>query len=402
MDRNALVAIAGGGIAGLTTALALTRRGFAVRVYERRAADAPETGAGLQLSPNAMHALAAIGAADAVAANASEPTEIAVREGYLGAQLAQLPLGAAARQRYGAPYLQIARGDLRTALLNCAREAGVDIRFATAVDDYSGKGDRIRLTLASGASEQAHILVLADGVHSRLAGRLGGDMPRYAGYVAWRALIPMARLAAHQQRPVTTLWVGDGGHVVTYPIGQGRWLNLLACCTRDNWTSKRWSEPARAGEVATVFRRWHRDVRALLNAADDVYVWALHHREPLARWFAGRVVAVGDACHPILPFAAQGAAQATEDALVLAAAMADHDTPAAAFAAFQQSRENRVRAVFDESVARAGLYHRGPLKRVFGLALPGAERPGTHGAYGGVDTRFDWLYGYDAGVERMT
>ncbi|MEL7535783.1 MAG: FAD-dependent monooxygenase [Pseudomonadota bacterium] len=394
MARTERFAIAGAGIAGLTAALALTQRGVPVRVYERRSADAVETGAGLQLSPNAMHALDALDLADAIAERASEPTEIAVREGYFGAQVAQFPLGAAARRQFGAPYLQTARQDLRAALLDACRAQQIDITCGVAIDDFATSGDRLRLTLDSGTPASADALIVADGVHSRLVGRLGGDMPRYAGFVAWRAVIDIDRLPVALRRPITTLWLGDGAHVVTYPIADGRKLNLLACVRREQWRSKRWSQPGERTELERTFRRWHRDVRAAIAACDQLYVWALHHREPLERWYSERVVAMGDACHPMLPFAAQGAAQAIEDALVLAQALTDHDDPTQAFAAFQRGRENRVRAVFEESAARAGIYHRGPVRRLLGFDIGRAAR-GQAAALGQIGASFDWLYGYD-------
>ncbi|MEM8982485.1 MAG: FAD-dependent monooxygenase [Pseudomonadota bacterium] len=383
MSASTDVAIAGAGIAGLTTALALARQSVAVRVLERREASAIDTGAGLQLSPNAMAVMTALGIATEIEANSSEPLEIAVRDAYFGAQLAQVPLGAAARQRYGAPYLTIARPALRQTLLESCRAAGVSVDFDTSVRGFAPVSNGVDVVLADNTELRTAALVIADGVHSRLAAQLGAAQPAFSGFVAWRALLDSA---AERRRPRTTLWLGRDAHIVTYPVANGRWVNLLACTRQSDWRQRRWSEPADPARLQRRFRRWHRDIRALLHRCDTVYKWGLHERDPLATWARGPVIAIGDACHPMLPFAAQGAAQAIEDAWAVAAAIGKHADPSSAFAAVGAARQARIGRVVTESRTRADLYHDGLVGRL--------RRPGATRRIGGIDSGVDWLYGY--------
>ncbi|MEM1262141.1 MAG: FAD-dependent oxidoreductase [Pseudomonadota bacterium] len=390
MPRSHDIVIAGAGIAGLSTALALARQGIPVRIFERREAAATDTGAGLQLSPNAMQVMHALGINDDIEAHAAEPREIAVRDAYFGAQVAQLPLGAAARQRYGAPYLTIDRPTLRRILLTRCQALGVSMVFGTPVRAYNDSGSPIDIELADNGGTQASALVIADGVHSALTVSLGGADPEFSGFVAWRALVDNGGSRDHSGTR-TQLWVGRGAHIVTYPVASGRLLNVLACAREAHWPHRRWSEPADPHDLAHRFRRWHREVRSVLQRCRSVYKWGLHVRDPLARWSRGPVIAIGDACHPMLPFAAQGAAQAIEDAWAVATALARHADPSAAFSAVDSARRDRVSDVVAESRARAELYHGGVLGQL--------ARPALATRIGGIDSSMDWLYGYRVTAE---
>ncbi len=398
MSEHLTVAIVGGGIAGLTAALALARRDIDVCVFEQRGADVIDPGAGLQLSPNANHALEALGLGTALAQVASEPREIAIRDGKLGTQLAQYPLGAAARARFGAPYLQLARADLCNVLLSALQATGhADIRYEVHIA-HLDPGDPVTLALRSGDTLSADCVVVADGIHSASASALGlADKPKFSGHVAWRSVIAATDLPAPALRPVTTLWTGRGAHAVTYPIADGQALNLLACVEQHEWPETSWTARGPTAALLSDFKGWHRELQVVLAATDAPYRWALHDRAPAQDWSRGRIVAIGDACHPLLPFAAQGAAQAIEDAVLLGQLLTEPHAPQAAFAELQAHREARVARVYTESRERAASYHRhsqlaagGVLARLLGTASRTA---------GWAPDSLDWLYGYKLPTE---
>jgi salicylate hydroxylase len=389
------VVIAGAGIGGLTAALAIARQGYRVVLLEQ-AERLEETGAGIQLSPNASRVLIALGLRERLAACACAPQELTVANARTGRVLARAPLGAAAEQRYGAPYWIVHRGDLQAALL-AAVEADSDIvlRLGIRVDDFATHRNGITVAAHSRdgmVEERGVALIGADGLWSRLRGRLGhGEVPRFAGHTAWRALVPAAAVVCELSIPTVNLWFGRGGHVVYYPVKGGRLINVVAIM-RDDWHEPGWSA---AGDRAALLARfrppaWRGPPREILGTADRWLKWALFDAAPLSHWGRGPVTLLGDAAHPILPYLAQGAAMAIEDAAVLAHCMghAGRDEPAAALRLYEQRRLARTARAQRAARRNGSVYQMGPvagLVRSLALAAIGGER---------LISRYDWVYGW--------
>jgi salicylate hydroxylase len=389
------VVIAGAGIGGLTAALAIARHGYRVVLLEQ-AERLEETGAGIQLSPNASRVLIALGLRERLAACACAPQELTVANARTGRVLVRAPLGAAAEQRYGAPYWIVHRGDLQAALL-AAVEADPDIalRLGTRVDDFAthGNGVTVAAHARDGTVEERGIaLVGADGLWSRLRGRLGhGEAPRFAGHTAWRALVPAQAVVCELSIPTVNLWFGRGGHVVYYPVKGGRLINVVAIM-RDDWHEPGWSAAGDRAELLARFRprAWRGPPREIVGAADRWLKWALFDAAPLSHWGRGPVTLLGDAAHPILPYLAQGAAMAIEDAAELAHCMghARHDDPAAAMRLYEQRRLARTARAQRAARRNGTVYQMGAvagLVRTLALAAMGGER---------LISRYDWLYGW--------
>jgi salicylate hydroxylase len=347
------VAVVGAGVGGLTTALALAAKGVRGTVFERSAAPAAD-GFGIQLPPNATRVLHGLGLGPALDAVAVRPAARELRRWSDGALLGRVPLGAAATERYGAPYLTLRRADL-IRVLHAALPAG-RVRFAARCTAVTPDGT---LRLEDGTTYVAELVVGADGLRSTARRALLVDDPVSCGYAAHRAMLPLSDTALSDAAPVVTVWLGPGGHVVTYPVPGG--LNLVAVT---------------AGPLAGAFDGWHPEVRALVGRAGPEVRQELFSGRPLPAWHLGRLVLLGDAAHPMPPFLAQGAAQAIEDA----AALASHPGPVP----YEARRRPRVERVVAASVAGGRDLH-----------LPdGAEqrRRDRHLAASGLPEQ-DWLYG---------
>lgn len=321
------ILIAGAGIGGLTAALALARHGFRVQLFDQMER-LEEAGAGIQLAPNATRILSDLGLADPLKAAIVEPAAIRFRSGPSGRELAVLPLAADAGMtgRYGAPYWVIHRADLHKALTEAvAAEPGISLTLGASVNDFTIAGDTVRATIHprsrewTGESHDGAILIGADGLWSRLRARLGdGAVPRFAGRGAFRAVVRADDLPVQHREPVVNVWLGPGGHVVHYPVRAGAVVNIVAVC-RDRWQSVAWSTGVERDAVLHRFpaSAWTPAVRELLATPERWQKWALYDRPPLREWGRGPVTLLGDAAHPMLPFIAQGASMAIEDAAVL-------------------------------------------------------------------------------------
>lgn len=389
MARDAL--IAGGGIAGLGAALALAARNFDVTILEQHSIDT-ELGAGLQLSPNAMHVLTRLGLEDAIAKAASYSRVVDIRAHKSGVLAAQFPLGAVAEQRFGARYGQIHRRALVGILADAAlKHPNITVVEKTEVRGIEEASDACVVHTAGGGRWQAGAVIAADGVHSGIARAMGIPAPEFIGQIAWRALVPADVLPKKFQDDLTVIWTGPGAHVVHYPLPDG-WVNLIACVERDNNDNADWAASNTNAELLGDFRGWHNDVQTLLKSAKLPRSWALYDRPAPHVYFRGRAVLIGDACHPMLPFAAQGAAQALEDGWALAACMAANDNAEHAFAHYQKIREPRISQVVAESRSRAQLYHQ---RSVVSKLSTLGKRLAGNSVQGWTDPEYDWLYGYD-------
>ena len=376
---GAPVVIAGGGIAGLSAALAIARAGRAVHVFEREA-QRTEEGAGLQLSPNATRHLRAWGVLDALESKALAPERVIVRRGADAAILSELDLRDA-EAHWGAPFRVAHRADLHAALAAAAAaEPRIAIYAGVVVEGWRETPDTVVVETGAGALEGA-ALVIADGVRSSLRERAGmGATPlRHSGRFAWRALLPAERCAAFALRPASNLWLGRQAHLVHYPLRGGSVVNVVAIVAdRDTVAPDDfWLQGGDPARLARRFADWHPDARALIASADAWRVWPLLSRDAPTGLARGRVALAGDAAHPMMPFLAQGAAQAVADAAALGDAFARHAGPEAALRAYEQARLSTARAVVAASERQAAIYHlRGPAAAARDLAMRAAGAGG--------------------------
>ncbi|MCC0026577.1 MAG: FAD-dependent monooxygenase [Zhengella sp.] len=399
MIRNRPILIAGAGIAGLTTALALARDGHAVRVFER-APHLTEVGAGLQLSPNATRVLASVGVSGRLLAAATAPESVVLRRGQAMGKLTEVPLGARAEARWGAAYLVIHRADLHAALTTAARQQPlVEIVTGANVADYAAHPRGVTLSVdRDGRVDEivGGLLIAADGVWSRLRGRLpGAGTSAFTGHVAWRATIPadgdLAQSLGDLLSPAhVTAFMAPDVHLVAYPISAGRRINLVGLMRGADYGQK-WAASADPSPFIAVMDKASPALGRMAREAGPWVAWALHAVGPGA-WQDGKAVAlIGDAAHATTPFAAQGAAMAIEDAGVLARAMREaNGDPAVALPRWEAERKPRVARVVKRGAFNHFTWHaRGPvaLARDAVLWLRKPER---------LMADFDWLYGWDA------
>ncbi|MEZ5596886.1 MAG: FAD-dependent monooxygenase [Pseudomonadales bacterium] len=366
------VLIAGGGIGGLTAALCCAARDMQVDVFEQAAAFG-EVGAGLQLSPNCSRVLHALGLQDALAAHAFLPQSIEMRAWRDGRVLQATPLGAEATRRYGFPYYHIHRADLIGVLLAaCRRRGNISLHADSPVERVVAHQQGVTLRV-KGRDWQGDVLVGADGIRSVVREHLfGAEAPVFTGNVAWRGLVPASRLPAGLVRPVATAWWGPRKHFVHYFVRRGELVNCVCVVEKQGWEVESWSARGEHAELKADFRGWHRTVRELIANMDPdaCFKWALYDRPPMPRWTEGHATLLGDACHPTLPFMAQGAAMAIEDAAVLAACLARATAIPAALERYEALRRERTAGVQTGSRRNATVFHlSGPAAWVRNRAL---------------------------------
>ncbi len=387
--------IIGAGIGGLCAALACRDAGLEVAVYEQTEQLA-EVGAGLQLAANATRILRAWGLLEAVKAQAYAPRAVRLRSGRSGYVIAHLPLGSLGEARYGAPYLHIHRNDLHQILLQAAQQRGAQIFLGRQFTHFRRQDDQIEAQFADGSSATGELLIGADGIKSRVRDALfGAAAPSFSGHLAWRGLVPAARLPADMIEPAVTAWLGPGKHFVHYFVRGGDLVNFVGIVETQRWTEESWSTPGNPAEMAADFADWHPHIQQLLHQAEHCFKWALLDRPALERWSVGRVSLLGDACHAMRPFLAQGAAMAIEDAWVLGRMLDSYESDVEdALAEYERYRRPRTLRVQQASISQGKLYHerstRGQLLRNLKLAAGSRLVPDIAMA------QFDWLFGYDA------
>ncbi|MHA6343905.1 FAD-dependent monooxygenase [Roseivivax sp. CAU 1761] len=377
------IAVVGAGIGGVAAALALAQRGAAVTVYERAEA-LREVGAGLQISPNGFRVLRALGL-EAELAAAPGAQAVRLRDGPSGRDVLRLPIAPAAD---GAGYRFLHRADLLAGLIGAAEGSGVALRLGcpvTAIHDDA----RPRLT-CPGAAEEADLVIGADGLHSVLRPLLNGPQAaRFTGQVAWRAVVPN-RIGHPDEAQVH---MGPGRHIVSYPLRDRRAVNLVAVEERNTWTAEGWQHEDAADNLRAAFAGFGGAVPELLAAVERPGLWGLFRHPVAARWTGRASALLGDAAHPMLPFLAQGANMALEDAWVLAQELERAPDLAAGLAAYEARRRARVVQVARAAAGNAWKFHlRQPLLRGAAHAMLGlAGRLAPQRVAG----QFDWLYGHD-------
>jgi salicylate hydroxylase/6-hydroxynicotinate 3-monooxygenase len=365
--KRLAVAIVGAGMGGLAAAAALRASGAQVRVYEQASRFA-RIGAGIQMLPNSMKVLRGIGVEQKVRGFAFAPRSHLNRAWDSGDVMAELPMP---ESRYGAPYLCMHRGDLHDALLSVVPPDAIQLnKKVLSLDEKDGQ---VTLHFADNTKTEADLVIGADGVHSRVREIiLGPEKPLNRGRVAYRAVFPAARVGRDLGLSRTKWWGADR-HIVMYYTRAARdeVYFVTSQPERQDWvTPESWSAKGDVDELRAAFAGFHADVRAVLDACPDCHKWAILEREPLARWSEGRVVLLGDACHPMTPYMAQGAATAIEDAAILSRCLSDNDSVEKALELYESHRKPRTSRI--QAISSANTWMKTP-----------EENP-------------DWLYGYDA------
>lgn len=353
------VLIAGGGIGGLTTALSLARKGHEVAVFEQ-AAELGETGAGIQLSPNCTRVLHDLGLEQALRSSAFLPEGAQFRHWRSGVVISESRLGSDVVERYGSPYYHMHRGDLLRVLADsAAAEPLISLHTSAGVTGFNQSDRSVSLSCDNG-NHDGDLLIGADGIHSVIRAALWGDeAPTFTGNVAWRALVPVERLPAGLIRPMSTVWWGPGKHFVHYYVRVGALVNCVCVVEKQGWEVESWAAQGDHSELKTDFAGWHDDIQQLIDHVDrdSLFKWALFDRAPMSQWGIGRVTLLGDACHPTLPFMAQGAAMAIEDAAVLAGCLDKGGEIDASLRRYEDLRRQRTARIQTGSRRNATVFH---------------------------------------------
>jgi salicylate hydroxylase len=382
------ILIAGGGLGGLATALALARLGRASRILERNPAFS-EAGAGIQIGPNGMRVLELLGAERTLRAVAVEPLAIRVVDGPSGAELTALPLGGWIAERHGAPYCVAHRADVQNSLLGRVREEPlVSIETGFAVSTVAERADGVEVTSSTGEAVQGAALVAADGTWSAIRPALGAPPLPHATRIAARTVIAAEQVPDPFRAPAIGMWLAPRAHVVHYPVRGGAEVAVVAIF-ESGWRGQEWATLAERDLLLEKLATFAPPLRRFLAATGEWRKWSLFDASPLPRWSKGRVALLGDAAHPLLPFLAQGGVLALEDAVTLAAHLqARAGDPERAFAAYARERRPRARRVQDAARRNGRIYHlSGAMAAARNLVLRRTPPQRLMASY-------DWLYGW--------
>jgi salicylate hydroxylase len=389
---NKPILIAGGGIGGVAAALALERKGFAVRLLEQSSAFG-EVGAGIQLGPNVFKMFKQLDLTEAISDLAVFPDALMMRDGLSGAEITRIPVNTEAfRERFAFPYGVIYRPDLHAVLVDaCRRVPNVELLLGKDVTGFEETGAGVTVICQDGERHAGSGLIAADGLWSSIRQSIVGDgKPRVSGHIAYRAVLPLSDVPEHLRSNTVVLWAGPRTHLVQYPLHRGEIMNLVAVFHSDRY-EEGWDEFGDPEELRTRFEGHHPDVLALLNRIESWRMWVLCDREPVKTWSRGRVGLLGDAAHPMLQYLAQGACMAIEDAVCLATRLERRGGDMAeALQDYQADRYLRTARVQLTARFYGDAYHAaGPTAELRDLAL-GARTPeqshaGMAWLYGGVD-----------------
>jgi salicylate hydroxylase len=390
------VFVAGAGIGGLTASLALAAKGFRVVILEK-AERLEEAGAGLQLSPNASRVLVGLGLQPRLTARAITPEAVSLMSARSGGEIIRLPLGEAATARAGAPYWVVHRADLQAALQAEVNDnPDIELRLGCQFEDVVPHAKGLTVVQRSGMTRRQDLalaLVGADGIWSAVRHHLFPDVqPQFSGLIAWRGTLEATQLPREYTSGRVQLWMGPNAHLVAYPISGGRQINVVAVVP-GTWNRPGWSAPGDGNELKSTFAssRWPGPARMMIGAVDGWRKWALFTVPEGGEWSKGAIALLGDAAHAMLPFGAQGAGMAIEDAAVLARCLGETQneggpTMAAAMQRYARLRRGRVARVQRAAQRNGWIYHlTGPAAFARDLAIKamGARR---------MLARQDWIY----------
>ena len=383
------IVIAGGGIGGLSAALGLSLKGFDVVVLEK-ASEFGEIGAGIQLGPNAFHALDYFGVGAAARAKAVYVDMLRLMDAVDGEEIIHIPLDEPFRERFGNPYAVIHRADLHGVLLDACRErANVDLRVNAEAETYAHEDDGVSVSLANGERVNGAVLIGADGLWSNIRrGVVGDGAPRVSGHSTYRSVIPLDKMPEDLRWNAATLWAGPKCHIVHYPLSDWKYFNLVVTYHNDAPEPVA-GQPVPKDEVRKGFAHIHESARQIIEIGNDWRLWVLCDRDPVENWVDGRVALLGDAAHPMMQYYAQGACMAMEDAVCLSHSLDVHrDDLVAGLVAYQDQRLVRTarvqlgaRAIGDHVNHAEGMH-----ARVRNAILRGMS---TEECY----DRLAWLYG---------
>jgi salicylate hydroxylase len=382
------VLIAGAGLGGMAAAGCLLQKGYHVRVFEQ-AAELGELGAGIHLSANAVKVLWHLGLADDLEKIGSKPKAYVFRLFQSGEILQTFALGEEHYRLNGAPYYHFHRADLHDLLVRRVQQLDPEaVALNSTAEAFTQTGSTVVLHLGDGRREEGDLLIGADGIKSVIREQiLGATEAHFTGDTAWRVLVPQGRLGNDFMDRVMTVWVGPGAHAVTYYVRGGDLLNFVGLVENPNWKVESWIVKSDWSEMRNDFSAWNSDIQRIIDNADkdQCYRWALFDRPNAERWNQGHVTLLGDSAHPMLPYLAQGAVMAIEDAAVLTRCLDRFDSIEEAFDVYQRNRIPRTSRVVDESTANGKLFHlktEESFREAFGKRKLGAERN-------------QWLYNYD-------
>ncbi|CAM3647179.1 FAD-dependent monooxygenase [Litorimonas haliclonae] len=386
------VLIIGAGIGGLTTALALAQNGVHVEIFEK-AAKFSDVGAGLQLSPNANAVLSSLGLSKEIEAICCEPRAGILRDYKSGKALLTTKMKDVYEQRYGHKYLHIHRADLIDCLAKAAQEAGVKTHLGSEISSVKEMETGVQIE-NNGKVYDGGVLIAADGVRSSLREKIAGkSSPVFTGQVAWRGLVPTSDLSPDKIPFAANNWLGPGQHFVSYYVCGGEMINFVAVQERADWVEESWDIPADMGELQNAFTGWDPRVTSLIEACGSAYLWGLFDHPPLETWTTERMALLGDAAHPMLPFMAQGAAMAIEDAWVLTRCLTQNTSSISqALQGYEAVRKPRTTELQMISRNNAALYHQ---SSTIGRALRKAKFKIATKIPAIAFSRLDKIYGVD-------
>ncbi len=388
-EETLRVAVIGAGIGGLAAAMVLRRSGMLVEVYEQ-APVLTEVGAGLHLAPNGSRLLHRLGLGERLREVAVQPEALQVRLWNSGTVLNRQPMGAGWEAEFGGPHYTVHRADLHRLLAE--QVPAETIHLGHRCTGYTEDEDGVRIEFADGGSAHADVLVGADGVHSavRLA-TAGPDRPVFSGTAAIRGVVPMDRVPGLPADEMF-IWTGAPLRMLAAPVESGRALSFVAVCQDLVGGGDSWSRRSAPAELAALFADWEPAVKDLVSAVEEAAHWSLYDREPLTAWSTARTTLLGDAAHPMLPHHGQGASQAIEDAVALAACLtrqpAGPDRIAAALRDYQALRLGHTSRVRQEAMA-------GGSQRLGKAAPAGAARPDSKGEMSSMVRDVSWAQRYD-------
>lgn len=396
--RTLRVGIIGGGIGGVALAAALRKFGIESHVFERAPAFG-EIGAGIQMTPNGVKVLRALGLDGALRSVSFLPESIVGRDWKTAHVNFRTPLKDECPRLYGAEFFHVHRADLHRILTTLVVPESASLGKSCV--SVTQTADAAVATFADGSTFEADVIVGADGLHSAVRRALFGDeSPRFTGMMCWRTVVPVpGDKLLDFVSPDSSFWLGPHGHVVTYYVSSGRAVNVVAIRETRAWVEESWNAPSTKEEMMNGFVGWHANLQQLFSQAGQVVKWGLFDRDPMPVWTVGRVTLLGDAAHPMLPFLSQGAAMAIEDAYVLARVLAEASDPVAGLKQYERLRMPRTSRVQLESRKRGQTYHQhSPIVKLYrNFRYKVRQMIDPH--KGGIQA--NWVYEYDATTEPL-